>query len=202
MTNWLQKLKSIFSTTAIERLDELPTDQEVVDAIMSVPPHYAYLFDGFSTTISMANFSGLLFIVRDIQPFSMDTGGPIDTTSMSNIGVRTAWVKHLLTLGEITLNVEWNPVLLPTIRANLGVPQTFVVTLPEGTLIDFFGAMDKFTPSVHKEGELPTAEVKIFPLNQNLLGAMVFPGVNVAIGGNLQGRVTIQGASTGVGGGN
>jgi hypothetical protein len=132
---------------------------------------------------------GLLYYrCREVQPPDLDQGGPIDVTAMNNIGVRTKVHKHLTSIGVITAHVEYDPIdyasLLPP-TPDIGTNLLMAVLFPDLQYLSFWGWIDKFTPTSHKDGELPTAELKIEVSNLSSSGNEIKPFMSNASGGPL-----------------
>ncbi len=97
----------------------------------------------------------------------LQAGGPIDTTTMRNIAMRTMSPKQLKTLSQLSATVAYASSVMEVIYAQLGVNQRITVTYPDGARYRFWGWLDSFTPGAHVEGEQPTAEIVIQPSNHN-----------------------------------
>jgi hypothetical protein len=133
----------------------------------------AILTDGYQTLVSIG---GTIFKERETQPPGLDSGGPIDTTTMRNLRYRTMQPKHLVTATEIKIKAEYDPIFYQVaVSTLLGVNGTITVTFPDGSSILIWGWLDKLIPDSHKEGEVPTAEVTIHPSNQNNSGVEQSP---------------------------
>lgn len=119
---------------------------------------------------------------REVQPPDVDGGGPIEVSSMNNILVRTKVHKHLYSLGVITAHVEWDPADYPALMTppkDLNVNLAMAIVFPDLSILTFWAWIDKFTPTSHKEGELPTAEMKIEISNLTSAG-VESPGIFTA----------------------
>lgn len=131
----------------------------------------AYLTDGWQTLISFSLAPSVLFRAKEVQPPDLDAGGEVDTTVMANNRWRTKQPKHLVTLGDTTLVAQYDPqCYTDVVTTLLGKNGQITITFPDGRTITFWGWVDKFTPSNLKEGEFPTAEVKIHSSNQDNSG--------------------------------
>lgn len=148
--------------------------------------------DGFSSliTINYPTSPITLFLrEKELQPFSLDLGGPIDTSTMQNQMMRTQAAKSLVTTGEVTLSCQYDPgiylQLLTRVierggnnnpqnniplgfRPRLGATALMSWYFPDGSRIDFYAWVEKMTPPVHKEGDMPLMEVKICLSNRNI----------------------------------
>lgn len=125
------------------------------------------LDDGFQTLISFAQDASVKMYEKEVQPPGVSGGGPNDTTTMRNTTWRTRSPKQLISLSESNLVVAYDPAVYLEIIAMVNVNQLITITFPDGDTLDFWGWIDEFTPQPLKEGEQPTANVKIEPSNQN-----------------------------------
>lgn len=138
----------------------------------------AYLTDGFKTIIAFTALPGILFKEKEVQPPDADGGGEVDTTTMRNTKYRTRQPKHLITMGDITLHVQYDSSvysLAQLINGLLNVNNTIVITFPDTHTLTVWGWVDKFTPASLKEGDFPMAEVKIHCSNQDNAGVEQAP---------------------------
>lgn len=125
-----------------------------------------FLYDGQSTLISFAVAPAIFLREKEVQVPAYDMGGPIDTTTMRNTVMRTKAPKSLLDLGDMTIQANYDPAVLTTLLANMGVNGLITVTFPDAAVETFYGYIDKFTPAALKEGEFPLAEVKVVATNR------------------------------------
>jgi len=136
----------------------------------------ARLDDGYQTLISFANNPTVHFWEKSVTPPGMDGGGPTATTTMHNTQLRTFAPKFLVTMTEGSMVCAYDPVVYDEIITNLlNQNQLITVTFPDGSTVQFWGWVDKFTPNEHTEGEQPTANVSIQPSNQNDSGVETLP---------------------------
>lgn len=144
------------------------------------------LVDGFQTLVDFQvqyNGQNLSFLMqeREVQPPAMEVG-KIDTTTMRTQVVRTASSKSLITIDVLTMHVQYDPVAYAALGPQgafplLGLLGLVTVYFPDGSSWENFGWMDKFTPTSHKEGEFPTAELKVDWRNKNNAGLQLGIGV-------------------------
>lgn len=127
----------------------------------------ARMDDGFSTTISFADDSSILFFEKEVTPPGIAGGGAIETSTMLNTTWRTMFPKSLITLTEVSLVVAYDPAVYSDILAMMNSNQLITITFPDGSTLAFFGWVDEFTPNANVEGEQPTANVTIQPSNQD-----------------------------------
>lgn len=123
-----------------------------------------FLHDGFQTWIGFPDLAPNIALVmkeREVQPPDMDGGGEIETSTMRNTRWRTKAPKSLITLGDVTLQVQYDPSLYNDILALINVNTRVEIKFPDTSTLTFYGWVDKFTPPSHKEGEFPVAEIKV-----------------------------------------
>lgn len=145
-----------------------------------------YLYDGFRA-LGVFGFNPVLPVrIKEIQWPELDIGGGIDTTTMHNRTARTLAPKALLTIGKISMKVQYDPSIwglflnaalnATGIRAAgtgvnnvgiMGVPTTLVLTAPNTATLALYVFINKFAPDVFKEGEMPMADMEVLSTNVN-----------------------------------
>jgi hypothetical protein len=133
------------------------------------------LDDGYQTLISFAADPTVLFFEKTVTPPSVEGGGEIDTTTMLNSVCRTRSPKALITMGNSSATVAYDPACYPEVIALVNVNNLITVTFPDGDTLAFWGWLDSFTPNEHTEGEQPTADIEIIASNQNASGVETAP---------------------------
>jgi hypothetical protein len=128
-------------------------------------PSGTRLTDGFPTLYSFANAPTIEFWEAQTKPPGFDTGGPNDATTMRAVAWRQNFAKKLKTLTPATLTCQYDPKVLNSILANLGVNQLVTTTFPNTHTWSYWAYIDKFEPNEMREGEPPTAAVTIQPTN-------------------------------------
>lgn len=123
------------------------------------------LEDGFSTKITFALDPDISFWEKTVQPPSLDGGDPIDTTTMHNVDWRTKAPRQLITSGDGSSTVAYDPAVYSQILAIVNRPTTITYTLPDGSSYAIYGFLQKFEPSALAEGEMPEATVTIVHTN-------------------------------------
>ena len=123
--------------------------------------------DGFSTIIGFSLNGAVKFYEKEVTPPGIDGGGANQTTTMRNIYWRTNAPKKLVTLTEADATCAYDPTVFSQILAMVNVNQYITVTYPDLTTVGFWGWINEFKPNQIKEGEQPTANVKIIPSNFN-----------------------------------
>src|SRR5207253_1537103 len=117
---------------------------------MATPANQKRLDDGFSTLITLENIPDVKLFEKEVTPPAMQAGGPIETTTMRNIAVRTAAPKKLKNLGPVNSTCAYATDALSSIYAQLGVNQRITVTFPDGSRWRYWGWLDAFTPGSNK----------------------------------------------------
>ena len=111
--------------------------------------------DGFKTTLASAIWPDEIFHIKSVNPGGVTKGGGIDITSMENDEVRTVVPKILMMYKNMTLAVGYNEETFDpdTIDDYIGVNAQWVMTLPRGGTITFWGFADDFTAGTHSSDE-------------------------------------------------
>lgn len=127
------------------------------------------LTDGHSTTYSFSLNPTILFWHKDVTPPGLAGGGPNDITVMENLKWRTRYPKKLITLMQAGILVQYDPAVYDEIVDEMiNLNQLITINFSDGSRLDFYGWLDEFKPNACKEGEAPTADVKIEPSNVDL----------------------------------
>lgn len=143
---------------------------------MAGPSTFVPQRDGFDTLITFALAPAVALFEREVTPPALDGGGPIESTHMRRAVWRMKDPKTLITLGDLTATVMYATSTWPTIRTMINTPQLISIRWPDTATLAFYGYLDKFTPSGHSEGNLPTANLVIVPTLYNpSTGAEVIP---------------------------
>ena len=125
------------------------------------------LRDGYATLITIAAAPGVQLYERETTPPALDGGGPIETTSMRTAAWRNKDPKTLKGLGDVMATVMYSTNAYNTISGIINTMTIITVRWPDGATLVFYGFVDKFTPSGHSEGNLPTANIVIIPSLRN-----------------------------------
>jgi hypothetical protein len=127
----------------------------------------ARITDGHRTLISFQLAPSLKIWQVDVTPPGLDAGGANDVTVMENLRYRTFMPKHLVTLTEAGATVQYDPIFYNDLVEMIGINQLCFVTFPDGSSVEFWGWLDKITPNAAKEGEPPTATMRVIPSNMD-----------------------------------
>ena len=125
------------------------------------------LIDGFVTSLTFGGCT-LTICAKSITPPEMDSGGSIDITPMvTGRKYRIKSPKYLINLNSMNVTAAYDPVvysqgMVISSRA-VGSNQLFVLTFPDGSTLEFWGAVEKMTFGENKEGEQPTVTLMITP---------------------------------------
>jgi hypothetical protein len=133
------------------------------------------LDDGHATIVTLSEAPTIKLYEKEVTPPGMSAGGPIDTTTMRNVGWRTFSPRQLMTLTPTTATVAYATEAIPVLYDLVGVLQQITVTFPDGSSVEFWGWIESFTPGSNVEGEQPTASITFQPSNTNADGEEVAP---------------------------
>ena len=134
---------------------------------MPGPSDYDPIRDGYATLITIAAAPAVKLYERETTPPMLDGGGPIESTSMRNVSVRTKDPKTLVGHGDIVATVMYATEAYFAIAQIINTPTTISVQWPDGAIAQFDGYVDKFAPSGHSEGNLPTAVITMVVTNRH-----------------------------------
>ena len=123
------------------------------------------LDDGFSTQIAFASDTDVAFWEKSITPPGLDGGDPIETTTMLNTLWRTLRARKLVTLTEITIVANYDPVVYTQVLALVNREDTVTIFFPDDSTLAFFGYLRMFTPGEHVEGSPPECNITVQPTN-------------------------------------
>ena len=123
------------------------------------------LSDGYSTKIAFAADPDISFWEKTVGPPSLDGGDAIETTTMHNAAYRTLSSRALITLGESSVTVAYDPDLYDEVLGIINVNTAITVHFPDGSPLDFWGFLRTFEPGENAEGEQPEATITIQPTN-------------------------------------
>lgn len=124
----------------------------------------ALLRDGFKTLIDIDGVTPT-FEEIGITPPALDGAGSIDQTTMRNTKWRTAIGKSLVTLGNFSARVAYDPRAYAQLTNLLGQNRFVTVTFPDNSTLKFYAILNSFTPDEHTEGERPEATIEFIPSN-------------------------------------
>lgn len=123
------------------------------------------LKNGFQILIAFAADPNVEFFEKTVQPFSLDAGDKIDTTTQHNVLIKTFSMPALYEVGDTVSTVSYDPKVLDSIQALLGVEGAITINHPNGDTWDFFGALKMFEPQTNENGTQPEANVVIVATN-------------------------------------
>lgn len=129
-------------------------------------PTGPYLEDGYQVLIAPAANPAIQFWEKTVTPPGIVGGDIIDITTQHNADWRTGAPRSLRTLSPITLSVSYNPAVYDNILDILNSNGWWTITFPDGSTLDFVGALTQFTPGALAEGSPPEATITISPTNQ------------------------------------
>lgn len=125
----------------------------------------AFIRDGFSTIITFASlaFTPANVVEKTVTAPGVEGGGPINITNMRNIRFRTSVPKSLLTVKNLTLTVQYDPVFYSLVSANMQFVDLTTLRFPDLSTLEFFAWVDDISPQENREGEEPLANMVVIP---------------------------------------
>lgn len=122
--------------------------------------------EGFSTKTAFARLPAASFWEKEVQPPGVDTGEPVDTTTMHNVTWRTFNSRVLKTLTPFTIKCAYDPNFYSQIVSTLlGINGAVTTKFSDNSTLDYFAFMQKFEPDPIVEGQQPMATITIVPTN-------------------------------------
>jgi len=95
----------------------------------------------------------------------LDGGDAIETSTMHNSTYRTFLARSLITLGETSITVAYDPDVYDEIIGIINVNTSISVHFPDGSTLTFYGYLRTFEPGDNTEGEQPEATITVQPTN-------------------------------------
>lgn len=146
----------------------------------------AYLYDGQSVTFSLGVSGGIRFREKTVTPPSFKGGGPLDGTDMRNTTFRTKVSKKLLSADQIKMSGYYDPQLYSRLTTSMQFNQAINLLFVDFSLVTFYGWIEEFEPTEHKEGDNPLANFVLEVSNQNgsgvgVIGAEVPPAYSAPV---------------------
>lgn len=138
--------------------------------------------DGYRALVTFGSNPGISLWEKTVKPPPVEGGDKIDTTTMINAAWRTAWLRQLKTLGDLTFEAAYDPDVLSTIFSQTNRNDQITVFFGDGTTLAFWGGLVKFEPGELKEGEFPQATVSISATNTDNSYAEQAPVLTAAAG--------------------
>jgi hypothetical protein len=125
----------------------------------------AFIRNGFSTLITFAalDFGPANIVEKTVTSPGVEGGGPINITNMRNLRFRTAVPKSLLTVKNLTLTVQWDPVWYDLVILNMQVVDLTSIIYPDASALEFYAWVDDISPQENREGEEPLANMVVIP---------------------------------------
>jgi hypothetical protein len=117
--------------------------------------------DGFSIKVALEDNATISLWEVSVKPPSMGVGDKIDHTTQHNTLYRTAVLRQLIEVGQVTGDCAYDPNIYTQITSVLGVRGGVTVTFPDGTTLDFWGGLTLFDPQPMSEGNPPRANFTI-----------------------------------------
>lgn len=124
----------------------------------------AIFADGAKVSITFAQGSLSVGVVG-LQPTALDTGEPIEITTLNNSNIKTYLAPTFKDLRELKLTCQYGSATLTALLAQLGVNQLVTVTWSDTKTWTFYGYIRSATPNEMTAGKLPTMEIVVQPTN-------------------------------------
>lgn len=135
---------------------------------MPGPSDYDPIRDGYATLFTLGAFPGIQLYERETTPPGIDGGGPIESTTMRNARWRTKDPKTLVGIGDVMATVCYASAAYEDILTTaVNTPDSLLLFWPDGATLLVNGYVDKFSPTGHSEGNLPTANFVFVITNRN-----------------------------------
>lgn len=134
-------------------------------AVTRIAPVGIKLGDGYVSKLTPSADTDVSFWEKQITPFGMDGGEPVDTTTMHNSTYRTMAPRGLITATSLESTSAYDPRVLDQIVALINVETVWTVLFPDTSTWSFYGFLRSFTPGALVEGTQPEASIVVEPTN-------------------------------------
>ncbi len=124
-----------------------------------------FMDDGHSTKVAFSLDPDISLWEKTVTPPGIETGDPVDTSTMHNTVWRTFAERALKTLTPMTFTAAYDPDAYDEVLAIAGTNGTITVHFPDLSTLAFFGILQNFQPGEHSEGAQPEATCTITPTN-------------------------------------
>lgn len=126
--------------------------------------------EGFVTKITFFADPNVTFWEKGVTPPPLEAGDPIDVSTQYNTKWKTFGVPTLVTQGETSIRVAYDPLAYSDIIALIGVSDVISVLFPvtddvSGDTLAFYGYLKSFEPDEMVEGSQPEATITIATTN-------------------------------------
>jgi len=123
------------------------------------------LKDGFPTTIAFAANSTVSFWEKEVTPPGLDGGEKVPQSTMLNTALRTFASRGLYELSDVSVKAAYDPNVYNQIISLINTEGSITIKWKDGSTIDFFGYLQKFTPDNVVDGTQPEASITIVCTN-------------------------------------
>ena len=124
-------------------------------------PTGAMIPEGFVSKIAINGATSIGFFEISVQPFRIDGGEGIKTTTQFNVRYHTKRPQTLVEIGDINIKAGYAAKEIDAIMALINVEKSITQTWPDGQYCDFYGWLRSFAPDGLESGGLPTASIVI-----------------------------------------
>jgi hypothetical protein len=133
--------------------------------------------DGYQSKITIGSNVVVNLFEKTTKPPGLDSGEPIDTTTMFNSKYRTFKLRQLITLTPVDYKCAYDPSVITDLLGQVGQNLVITQSFYDGSTVAYWGGIQKFVPEEMEEGKMPMATVTIVPTNTDNSGAEQAPVV-------------------------
>lgn len=121
--------------------------------------------DGYQSKITNSLIPTMSIFEKSTHPPGVDTGEPIEQTTMFNLRYRTFKLRQLITLTPVTYKCAYNPSGINDLLSVVGRDATITQSFYDGSTIAYFGGFNKIEFDELEEGKQPMCTVTVVPTN-------------------------------------
>lgn len=137
-------------------------------AVVRGTPSGTRIDDGYQALLTFTSIPTASFWEKTVQPFGIDGGDAIETTTMQNTAWRTFFPRSLKTLTEITIKAAYDPKFFGPAQAQSLINRrndTVTVRWGDGSTAAAFAYAKKVEFDPLEEGKQPECTITITPTN-------------------------------------
>lgn len=123
--------------------------------------------EGYKTLICFKATPTLGLWEKVVQPIGIDGLEAIDTTTMHNTTYRTKAPRSLKEPTAGSMTVAYDPAALPNILTQINKEDTITEHYPNGSSLCYYGFLQSFVRTEHREDAQPEATCTITPTFQD-----------------------------------
>jgi len=126
-----------------------------------VTPTGIKLKDGYPVKITFSLDTNIEIWEKSVQPPGIVIGDKIDQTTQHNEDYETFAPPALKSLTDGGGTCAYDPAVLASMEAIIGLEQTITYTFPDGTTWAIYGYVAEWTPDALERGSQPEANFKV-----------------------------------------